>query len=95
MKYDISLFSKHINKHPWGIFDKFEIEQFMAWFLHQCVKANNLDHVVKTRNNEDYLCPMGILEKVDEQQYRLTEQSKEKLYTVYKRKFLEPEDFRI
>ena len=90
---DISLFTKHIDKHPWGCFGKMEIEAFMAWFLRQCIEANDLDHVVKTRCNEDHLCPMGILEKVGEQQYKMTDESKRKLLEIYKREFLEPEDF--
>jgi len=78
-----------------GYFNNCEIEGFMVWFLEQCIKVNDIDAAINTIANEDYLCDMNILEKVNEQQYRLTESSKEKLLEVYKKEFLEPEEFSL
>lgn len=92
---DISDFTEVINKHPFGTFGKMEIESFMAWFLKQCIAAGDIDAVVKTKMNEDYLCDRDILIKVGEQQYRLTESSKKTLHNFYQRNFLEPSEFSL
>lgn len=93
--FDITMFTENVRSVPMGMFDKYEIEAFMAWFLQQCIDKNDIDAVIKTRANEDYLCDRGILVKVDTQQYRLSESTKKKLYEEYKRMFIEPSDFEV
>lgn len=71
------------DKHPYDTFGKADIESFMAWFLGQCFAAGDIDAVVTTRMNEDYLVDKGLLIKMGEQQYRLTAKSKGILYSFY------------
>ena len=84
-----------IDRHPWDCFGKAEIEGFMWWFLKQCKERNDIDAVIKTKCNEDNLCAMNLLVKEGEQEYRLTEYAKGRLWNFYKRDFLGKDDMMI
>ncbi len=92
---NIKQYTEVIDKHPWNTFGKCEIEQFMAWFLRQCIEKGDIDADIRTRMNEDYLCDRDILIKTGTQRYRLSESSKQILHDVYKRNFLEPSEFEL
>lgn len=75
--------------HPLGMLEQMhlqhtsETEGFMAWFLGQCIDANDLDAEIKTRNCEDHMTVLDLLEKVGKKTYKLTRKAKGLLYVHY------------
>lgn len=79
---------KKPTKHPFGMLrgmtHAYEAESFMAWFLDQCIEADDINTEVKTRNNEDHRVVRGLLVKTKlRDTYCLSQKTKCLLYAHY------------
>lgn len=72
--------------HPFNMLEGYtnasEKESVLAWILRECIDAGDWV-VVKTTHNHSTMVLDGLLERVTERQYRLTEKSKGLLYTQF------------
>lgn len=71
------------NQHPYDTFGSYERERFMAWFLIQCIEANDLYASIQTQSSHEDMVYDGFLERVGDNHYRLTKKSVGLLYGVY------------
>jgi len=73
-------------KHPYGMLQgigqAWERESFLAWMLIQCIEAGAFAPI-STRHEHPEMVELGLVERIGERKYVLTEKAKGLLYSHY------------